>query len=255
MWLRAHVLWFCEWCNRSFFGHGIRDSAWLFPFVEIFHLIGLGILGGTLLVLNLRLLGIGFRGERTSELAKDVQPWMIGSLAVMLVSGFLLFSTEAVKMYGNWAFRWKMIFLALAILYTFTIYRKVIRSDESHIGATLRALVALISLTLWAGVGLCGRAIGYVSTAPISASASTTRSQSRCRNNLGTECGQVFLPRNARRVQKPSPGPARYAEAFTIQRRASVSTHRIIKTLLPVAIAGIGCIMSHRCSGSRDWPT
>jgi hypothetical protein len=173
MWLRAHVLWFCEWCNGSFFGHGIRDSAWLFPFVEIFHLIALGVLGGTILVLNLRLLSIAFRGETTSELAKDVKPWMIVSLAVMLVSGFLLFSTEAVKMYGNWAFRWKMIFLMSAILYTFTIYRKVIRSDEARIRPALRALVALISLTLWAGVGLGGRAIGYVTTAPTSASAST----------------------------------------------------------------------------------
>ncbi|HUJ82514.1 MAG TPA: DUF6644 family protein [Candidatus Acidoferrales bacterium] len=172
MWFRAHLLWFCQWCNNSFFGHGIRDSVWLFPFVEIFHLIGLGVLGGTILVLNLRLLGIGFRGDRTSDLAKDVRPWMIGGLAVMLTSGFLLFSTEAVKMYGNWAFRWKMIFLLSAILFTFTIHRKVVISDESRVAGISRVLVAVISLLLWAGVGLGGRAIGYVTTSASSVTVS-----------------------------------------------------------------------------------
>lgn len=172
MWLRELLLSFCQWCNNSFFGHGIRDSVWLFPFVEIFHLLGLGILGGTLLVLNLRLLGIGFRGEKTRDLARDVTPWMIGSIAVMLVSGFLLFSTEAVKMYGNWAFRWKMIFLASAIVYTFTIYRKVVTSEEGRIRPMWRASIAILSLLLWSGVGLGGRAIGFVTTSASSVSMS-----------------------------------------------------------------------------------
>ena len=173
MWLRELILSFCQWCNNSFFGHGIRDSRWLFPFVEIFHLIGLGVLGGTLLVLNLRLLGIGFKGEKTFDLSKDVRPWMIGSLVVMLVSGFLLFSTEAVKMFGNWAFRAKMSFLLLAIVYTFTIHRWVLRADESRLAPVWRISAAVLSLLLWSGVGLGGRAIGFVTTSASSVSAST----------------------------------------------------------------------------------
>src|SRR5271170_5854986 len=106
--LKAALMSFCEWCNASWFGHGIRNSTWLFPFVEIFHLLALGVLGGTVLILNLRLMGLRFKGEPVAELAEDVQPWMLGSLAVMLISGFLLFSTEAVKMYENWAFQFKM---------------------------------------------------------------------------------------------------------------------------------------------------
>ncbi len=170
MWLRMLILSFCHWCNNSFFGHGIRNSVWLFPFVEIFHLLGIGVLGGTILILNLRLLGLIFRNGRVSELARDVRPWMLGSLAVMLVSGFLLFSTEAVKMYGNWAFRSKMTFLLLAIIFTFTVHSKVTMSEESKVSPAWRILVALISLVLWAGVGLGGRAIGYVTTAATSAS-------------------------------------------------------------------------------------
>jgi hypothetical protein len=161
--IRALLMSFCEWCSNSYFGHGIRNSVWLFPSIEIVHLLALGVLGGTILIVNLRLLGFGFfRREPVSELAKDVYPWMTGSLAVMLVSGFFLFSSEAEKMYGNWGFRTKMISLALAIIFTFTLHRRVTMSDESQMSPLWHRLAALVSLTLWAVVGLAGRAIGYV---------------------------------------------------------------------------------------------
>ena len=153
---------FCQWASHSWFGHGVRDSVWLFPFVEICHLLALGVLGGTILIVNLRLLGLRFRAEPVAELAKDVRPWTIGSLCVMLVSGFFLFSSEAVKMYGNPAFRSKMVFLVLAVAFTFTIHRKVAMSEETEVSPLGRRAAALVSLLLWAGVGLSGRLIGYV---------------------------------------------------------------------------------------------
>jgi putative copper export protein len=162
MWLKTLILSFCQWCNNSPWGHGVRDSVWLFPFVEIFHLLALGVLGGTVLILNLRLVGFRFQDEPISELAEDVRPWMLGSLVVMFVSGFLLFSTEAVKMYGNTGFRYKMLFLLLALIFTFTIHRKLTTSDETRVAPVWRWLAAFVSLALWAGVGLGGRSIGYV---------------------------------------------------------------------------------------------
>jgi hypothetical protein len=161
--LALMTLAFCRWCNDSFFGHTIRDSAWLFPFVEIFHLLALGLLGGTLVLVNLSLLGIRFGSTSTAELARELRPWMFGSIGVMLLSGFLLFSTEAVKMYGNWAFQLKMTLLLLAVLFTLTLHRKVIDSQHAVIG--LQRLAAVVSLLLWLGVGLGGRALGYVTTA------------------------------------------------------------------------------------------
>jgi hypothetical protein len=168
--LRSLLLTFCQWCNNSPWGHGIRDSTWLFPFVEIFHLLGLGILGGAILILNLRLMQLAFKSESTAELAGEVRPWMLGSLVVMLVSGFLLFSTEAVKMYGNWAFQFKMLFLLLAVIYTFTIHRKVTLADDGRFRPAVRVFVAIVSLLLWSGVGLGGRALGYVTTSVSSVS-------------------------------------------------------------------------------------
>ena len=163
--VQSALLAFCRWCNGSFFGHGIRDSVWLFPFVEIFHLLALSVLGGIVLLLNLRLLGVRFRQTPLPTLLADVQVWFVGSLVVMLVSGFLLFSTEAVKMYGNWAFQLKMLLLLLAVLFTSTIHRRVLRGNEARLTPARRWIVALVSLTLWLGVGLAGRALGYVTTA------------------------------------------------------------------------------------------
>ncbi|HEY4340638.1 MAG TPA: DUF6644 family protein [Steroidobacteraceae bacterium] len=161
--LAAWTLAFCRWCNDSFFGHTIRDSAWLFPFVEIFHLLALGLLGGILVLINMSLCGVRFGNGSTPDLARELRPWMFGCIAVMLLSGFLLFSTEAVKMYGNWAFQVKMSLLVLAVLYTLTIHRKVI--DSQHAAVSLRRVTAVICLLLWLGVGLGGRALGYVTTA------------------------------------------------------------------------------------------
>jgi hypothetical protein len=161
--LEDWILAFCRWCNASYVGHAIRDSVWLFPFVEIFHLLALGILGGSMLVLNMRLIGVGFRADSVSALARDLRPWIIGSIVVMLISGFLLFSTEAVKMYGNWAFQAKMSFLLLSIIFTFTIHRRVTSREDASAG--VRWVTAIVSVVLWTGVGLGGRALGYVTTA------------------------------------------------------------------------------------------
>jgi hypothetical protein len=66
-------------------------------------------------------------------------------------------------MYGNAGFRFKMFFLLLALIFTFTIHRKVATSEEGRISPALRKVAAIVSLLLWAGVGLGGRSIGYVS--------------------------------------------------------------------------------------------
>lgn len=153
---------FCHWALESSFGHGVRDSVWLFPAIEICHLIGLAVLGGAILLVDFRLLGMRFQNEPVANLWRDVQPLMIGSIVVMLVSGFFLFSSEAVKMYGNAAFRLKMLSLLLAIIFTFTIHRQITLADETRYSPFWRKTAAVVSILLWACVGIGGRAIGYV---------------------------------------------------------------------------------------------
>jgi hypothetical protein len=161
MFLATFLKAFCTWCDQSFFGNAIRNSKWLFPFVEIVHLLALGILGGAILLINMRALGLRFRNDRVSDIAKQIEPWIIFSLIVMLASGFFLFSSEAMRMYFNLAFRFKMACLLLALVFTFTLYRKVMIAEQTQVSPRKLKLAALLSITLWSGVALAGRAIGY----------------------------------------------------------------------------------------------
>ena len=149
-----------EWSNNTAVGLAIRDSAWLFPAVEAVHLLALAVLGGTILVVDLRLAGLGLRRQSAAEVARDVQPWMVGSLVLMLASGALLFSSEAVKCYDNGAFWIKMLFLLAAIVFTFTV-RRWATSNEGRVAVAGGRLVAAVSLLLWLGVGVGGRGIGF----------------------------------------------------------------------------------------------
>src|SRR5262245_1519391 len=114
-----------EWFEASHVGTAVRDSLWLFPVIEAFHLLGLAVLGGAILVVDLRLWGLGLHRQPVSRLARDVEPYLLVSLVVMLVSGFLLFLSEALKCYTNLPFQLKMVFLFSAIVFTLTVRRRV----------------------------------------------------------------------------------------------------------------------------------
>jgi hypothetical protein len=151
-----------RWLERSAIGQGIHNSSWLFPFIETFHLIALGILGGAVLLVDLRLFGWGLRRNPVSEVARDAQPVLNTGIVVFLVSGFLLYASEGAKMYFNGAFRIKMISLLLAVVCTYTWHRRIAASDDAVRSPAAGKTAAVLSVLLWAAVGLSGRAIGFV---------------------------------------------------------------------------------------------
>ena len=161
--IKSMLYAFCAWSDKITIAQAIRTSTWLFPFVEIFHLLALAVLGGIVILLNLRLLGVPlFKEERLSVLAKSVWPLMVGSIVVVILSGYALFSSEALKDFYNWGFRVKMASLLLALIFTFTVHRRVTLSEEDRIPQLWRKITAIISLVLWLAVGLGGRSIGYI---------------------------------------------------------------------------------------------
>src|SRR5437870_341652 len=103
------LLALCERLDQSAMGAAVRESLWLFPTIETVHLLGMAALVGTVAVLDLRLLGWAMRRERVSALAGRLLPWAWAGFAVQVVTGVLLFSSEAVKVYSNPAFRLKKI--------------------------------------------------------------------------------------------------------------------------------------------------
>jgi len=152
---------FFQWCEASTVGNAIRQSLWAFAVIESVHLLGLAAIGGAVLVVDLRMLGLGLRRQPIADLARSAHPWFVGSLAVMLVTGVGLFLSEAVKCYYSTPFWVKISSLALAITFSFTVRRKIALADESRIHPIWYKLVALVSLALWFGVGAGGRWIGF----------------------------------------------------------------------------------------------
>jgi uncharacterized membrane protein len=155
------LLPFFQWCESTALGTAIRMSPWAFAVIESVHLLGLAVIGGAVLLVDLRMLGFGLRDQRIAELARAVFPWLVGSLVVMLLTGVGLFLSEPLKCYDSRAFWVKMISLGLAMLFTLTIRRRVTMADETRVRPIWFKLVALVSLALWFGVGGGGRWIGF----------------------------------------------------------------------------------------------
>jgi hypothetical protein len=149
------------WIEQTRLGHGIRESKWTFTLSEVAHLLGLTLLLGTVLLLALRLLGFVLQGKSVAGVARELMPLSIGGLTLTLLTGALLFTSEATKCWGNIAFRYKMLFLFLALLFQFTALRRVTRSDERRFSPLVRKSTALVALFLWFGVAIAGRAIAF----------------------------------------------------------------------------------------------
>jgi hypothetical protein len=145
-----------EWLQGTHIGETIRHSAALIALLEIVHLIGLALLIGTILMVDLSLLGRGIGRQPVSRIARELRNWTIAGLAIMLASGPLILTSEAVRCYKTPAFWVKMALLALAITFHFTIHRRVVQADPP--GASAKA-VARVSLALWFGVALAGKGI------------------------------------------------------------------------------------------------
>lgn len=153
------LLAFFKWCEASVFGTTISGSVYLFPVIEAVHLLALAVIGGAVLIVDMRLWGLGLNGQPVARVAKDAEPWLIWSLIVMLVTGFLLMTSEAMRCYYNGAFWLKMWSLLFAMIFTFTVRRKVLHNEDT---TPIKAkAVGLISLALWTGVGVGGRGIGF----------------------------------------------------------------------------------------------
>ena len=155
-----NLLPYFEWIEASSLGNAIRQSLWLFPVIEAVHLLGLCVLGGAVLIVDLRMLGVGLRGYGIAELMRDARPWFLGALLVMLTTGWALFSSEAIKCYYNTSFWVKITTLPIAIVLTVFIRDRMALRAGGDVTATTR-MVGITSIALWVIVAAAGRWIGF----------------------------------------------------------------------------------------------
>src|SRR5579864_3076236 len=154
-----------KWLQQSSWGTEIRDSLWLFPVIETIHIFGIIALVGSTSILDLRLMGLTFREEPVSKLARRFLPWTWFGFVVQVTTGFLMFASEALKMYGNWAFIMKMILIGAAGLNAFIFhslaYQSVDRWDNDPVAPLSARIAGSVSILLWFGIVALGRWIAY----------------------------------------------------------------------------------------------
>jgi hypothetical protein len=150
---------FFEWLTTSPWANAMNGPEWAFPVVQSIHFMGFALSIGTIAIVDLRLLGLGIRQQTASQIAGDLAPWTVWGFAVMLITGSLMFSADAVQYHVNPSFQFKMTCLTVALLYHFTIHRKATAPGVSPVAAKL---AAGLSLALWTAVIAGGRMIAFV---------------------------------------------------------------------------------------------
>ena len=140
----------------------IRDSQYGMPIVQSVHLVGLTLLLATVFVLNLRLAGVALKDSPLDWLAHQLRPWMLAGLAIVVLSGLLIFVGTPEKYLASNPFRVKMATLGLAMLFQSVMLRRFAAPDSAPRSRVVRLVVAALSLTLWFTVGWAGRAIAFI---------------------------------------------------------------------------------------------
>ena len=137
----------------------LNQNEWSFPVTEVFHIAGFALLIGTIFMVDLRLMGLGMKRQSAAEVLKGTAPWTLLGLAVVLISGPLIFLSDPVLYLNNASFRFKITMLLIAILYNWTLHRSV--ANKSNPG-TLGVLVGGVSACMWVSVIFAGIFIAFV---------------------------------------------------------------------------------------------
>lgn len=152
------------WIEASALSQAMRYSLWLYPIVEIVHIVGFVVLVGAVAMFDLRLLGFS-RHVSVQALARHLLPWSIASLVLIVPAGLMLFSAHPHEFAESFVFLLKLSLIAAAglnaLLFHSFAYRSVDDWDRNRSAPPIARLHALASLALWIAVISCGRLLAY----------------------------------------------------------------------------------------------
>lgn len=157
---------FMRWLEESFLGHLMRDTGlWTYAFVNLFHIFGIAILFGSILILDLRLLGL-WRSVPLSLLSQPVIPLAGLGLVLAVTTGVLMLATKATEYYDN-----PFLYIKLPMILVGTANIALIHHSAAWKAHRIRELSVAessalarmggVSLASWTTVVVAGRMIAY----------------------------------------------------------------------------------------------
>jgi uncharacterized membrane protein len=155
---------FLGWLAATPLSLAMRSSLWLYPIVEIFHIVGFVTLVGTVAMFDLRLLGFS-RLLPVQALGRHLLRWALASLVLIVPAGLLMFSAHPQDFMANRIFQIKLTLIVAAglnaILFHAGVYRSVAKWNEGVPAPALAKVQAIVSLGIWIAVISCGRLLAY----------------------------------------------------------------------------------------------
>jgi hypothetical protein len=153
-----------EWLEKSTWAVSIRQSLWLYPALEIVHIVGIVMLVGAAFLFDLRLLGYS-KNLPLSGLASHLLPWSQRGLILIIPSGILLFITNAKALGTDFTFWLKVTLLVVAALNVFVFHQFIFKKppgiqpvQELPVSSKISAMVSII---VWIAIIACGRLLAY----------------------------------------------------------------------------------------------
>ena len=150
------LLHLCRWLQNNSFIAVINGTSWTAALLEIVHYFSMFILVGSMVIVDLRVLGLVARRQDAAQFAHRLFPWMWISLAFNFLSGFLMFAGSATAYYHNDIFYDKTIVILLAIVASIIVQQKVRQWNQLPAIPAWAKLVALLSIGLWIGAIIAG---------------------------------------------------------------------------------------------------
>lgn len=152
-----------QWIESTTLARSINESLYAYASIQAVHLLSLAVVGGAVLLVDLRILGLGMRNQSVQQVARVAWPWLLTGTIGIIVTGTLMFSSLAAsKYYWNEAYWWKMYLLGAALVVTFGIRQRLAMAGEPRASSVLTKVVAAVSALLWLNVGVMGRAIAFI---------------------------------------------------------------------------------------------
>jgi hypothetical protein len=150
------LLHLCRWLQENSLIAVINGTSWSAAALEIIHYFSMFIMVGSMLIVDLRVLGLIGRRQDATQLADRLFPWIWYSLALNFLSGFLMFAGSATSYYGNDVFCDKMAVTLLAVVANIIVQQKVRAWDKLPAMPPWAKVVAFASICLWVGAIIAG---------------------------------------------------------------------------------------------------